>query len=63
MSSYSVFIKCNECNVKPATIKCFECKPYGTSMPKMCYTCDSSIHSKDDKLNHNKEIIPYKEMY
>lgn len=25
----SIFIKCNECKLKPATTRCFDCRTYG----------------------------------
>ena len=41
-----VFIKCFNCNSKPATMKCFNCKSRypGEPYAKFCYTCDNKIH-------------------
>jgi len=54
-----VFIKCIECKIKPATIRCYDCKNYSGTLSKFCYTCDSKIHSKESNSSHKKEIIPY----
>lgn len=59
----SIFIKCNECKLKPATTRCFDCRAYGQSITKFCYACDSAIHNKYESSPHKREIIPYKEMY
>lgn len=59
----SIFIKCNECKIKPATTRCFDCKSYGQSIARFCYACDSAIHNKFGQTPHKREIIPYKEMY
>lgn len=56
----AVFIKCNECKIKPATTRCFDCKSYGQSIARFCYACDSAIHNKFGQTPHKREIIPYK---
>ncbi|KRX04673.1 hypothetical protein PPERSA_09465 [Pseudocohnilembus persalinus] len=58
-----VFIKCSECKKKPATIRCFDCKSVNNYTSKFCYLCDSRIHQYGQKIGHQKEIIPYSEMY
>ena len=55
-SGSSLFIKCENCNQRPATIKCFNCK---ANVTKLCYTCDNSIHTKLRDNPHKTDIIPY----
>ncbi|CAD8178557.1 unnamed protein product [Paramecium octaurelia] len=51
------FVRCYNCNLKPATIKCFDCNQ--NEITKLCYNCDSALHFECD---HQKEIIPYDKM-
>ncbi|CAD8197555.1 unnamed protein product [Paramecium octaurelia] len=51
------FVRCFNCNIKPATIKCFDCNE--NEPIKLCYHCDSALHIEQD---HQKQIIPYDQM-
>ncbi|CAD8100584.1 unnamed protein product [Paramecium sonneborni] len=51
------FVRCFNCNIKPATIKCFNCNE--NEPTKLCYHCDSALHVEQD---HQKQIIPYDQM-
>lgn len=58
---FYVIVPCFHCKSKPATIKCFTCRPsQGSDIEKLCYRCDSEIHSSDiGSHSHNKEFIPF----
>ncbi|CAD8107086.1 unnamed protein product [Paramecium sonneborni] len=51
------FVRCFNCNIKPATIKCFDCNE--NEPTKLCYHCDSALHNE---IDHQKQIIPYDQM-
>ncbi|CAD8086405.1 unnamed protein product [Paramecium primaurelia] len=51
------FVRCFNCNIKPATLKCFDCNK--NEVTKLCYHCDSALHIEQD---HQKQIIPYDQM-
>ncbi|CAK60195.1 unnamed protein product (macronuclear) [Paramecium tetraurelia] len=51
------FVRCFNCQIKPATIKCFDCNE--NEPTKLCYHCDSTLHPDQD---HQKQIIPYDQM-
>ncbi|CAD8092198.1 unnamed protein product [Paramecium sonneborni] len=59
----SLFVKCQKCQQRPATIKCNQCR-YGQTF-RLCYSCDSQIHNRSGPIDqqHKTEIIPYQEMY
>ncbi|CAD8084712.1 unnamed protein product [Paramecium primaurelia] len=59
----SLFVKCQKCQQRPATIKCNQCR-YGQTY-RLCYSCDSQIHNRTGPVDqqHKTEIIPYQEMY
>ncbi|CAK77981.1 unnamed protein product (macronuclear) [Paramecium tetraurelia] len=59
----SLFVKCQKCQQRPATIKCSQCR-YGQTY-RLCYSCDSQIHNRTGPIDqqHKTEIIPYQEMY
>ncbi|CAD8174552.1 unnamed protein product [Paramecium octaurelia] len=59
----SLFVKCQKCQSRPATIKCNQCR-YGQTF-RLCYSCDSQIHNRSGPIDqqHKTEIIPYQEMY
>ena len=54
-------VPCFQCRNKPATIKCYTCRPsQGSDIEKLCYRCDAEIHSSDiGSHSHNKEFIPF----
>ncbi|KAM3139254.1 hypothetical protein pb186bvf_008664 [Paramecium bursaria] len=56
-STQRKFVRCFNCNSKPATVKCFDCNT--NEAIKLCYHCDADIHHD---LEHQKQIIPYDQM-
>ena len=59
MSYYKSFILCFDCNTRPATIKCLDCRSpkYSEKIQKFCYECDRRIH--DSQPDHQKDLIPF----
>ncbi|KAM3141298.1 hypothetical protein pb186bvf_006683 [Paramecium bursaria] len=55
----SLFVKCQQCNQRPATIKCGQCR--NGQIFRLCYSCDSQVHNRSGPIDqqHKTEIIPY----
>ena len=50
----SLFVKCQECMQRPATIKCFQ----HNTVTRLCYSCDQAA-SRVTTHSRKTEIIPY----
>ncbi|CAK85828.1 unnamed protein product (macronuclear) [Paramecium tetraurelia] len=59
----SLFVNCQKCQQRPATIKCTQCR-YGQTY-RLCYSCDSQVHNRTGLIDqqHKTEIIPYQGIF